>query len=679
MNAGHGLELVLYVAQAGCAVAQAGIFAYYYRVSRLEYLRLWGLSFIALALYLVAALISTDLGEPPLGSAALRIAVSAASLIAAYLQIALLALGTIAVLGRRPPTPRQVWGLLGISVLLGLITALLFAGPPSVSMQRVVLRSALRYALTGAAYLIVAILLWRRARRSGLGARVAAFAVGAYGVQLLHALAILIAEGEFGAHIGWAPYIGVLDLIAQLFIGYGLVVWLLEDERLRYERADTALRRLRDFDPVTGFPNRRRLLSDLEAMLRGTNQRTAALLVRIDQADMLSSSLGVVAAEAVMAQAAERVEECAQPGWPRPARLSEWRLVQIVPHVHTTDDLAEAADNMLAVLRAPFFSGSRELALSASIGIALSPGDAGQAAPLIAAAEAAAQLARDEGGNRFHFYSTEMNSLVLTRLGLQAELRRALVRGEFELYFQPLLAARNHQFAGAEALVRWRHPKRGLLAPDMFIGEMERLGMIEDLDRHVLERACREAQQWRAHDGKPLTVAVNISTRSFQREHFPELVRAVLAATGLDPQRLELEVVESGALDDIDRATECLTRLRALGVGVSLDDFGTGYSSLSHLRALPVDCLKIDRSFGNEVLVDPRTAAIVAAIVTLAHSLGLEVTVEGVENAAQLGWFEQHGVDRLQGYHFARPMDAERWRALQDAQDALSVAGGTGA
>jgi EAL domain-containing protein (putative c-di-GMP-specific phosphodiesterase class I) len=172
---------------------------------------------------------------------------------------------------------------------------------------------------------------------------------------------------------------------------------------------------------------------------------------------------------------------------------------------------------------------------------------------------------------------------------------------------------------------------------------------------------------------------VNISTRSFQREHFPELVRAVLASTGLDPRRLELEVVESGALDDIDRATECLTRLRALGVGVSLDDFGTGYSSLSHLRALPVDCLKIDRSFGNEVLVDARTAAIVAAIVTLAHSLGLEVTVEGVENAAQLGWFEQHGVDRLQGYHFARPMDADRWRILQAAQDTLSVAGGAGA
>ncbi|MBS0432850.1 MAG: GGDEF domain-containing protein [Proteobacteria bacterium] len=676
MDAARGLDLVLYLAQAGCAIAQASIFAYYYRVSKLEYLRLWGLSFVALALYLVAAMLSSNFGDPPMGALPLRMTISAASLTAAYLQIALLALGTMAVLGRHPPTQRMVWGLLGISVLLGVVTMLLFAGPPSASTQRVMLRSGLRYALTGAAYLIVAILLWRRARRSGLGARVAAFAIGAYGVELLHALVILIAETEFGVRLSWAPYIGVLDLIAQLFIGYGLVVWLLEDERLRYERADTALRRLRDFDPVTGFPNRRRLLSDLESTLRGTNQRTAALLVRIDQADMLSSSLGVVAAEAVMAQAAARVEECALPQWPRPARLSEWRLVQIVPHVHTTDDLAASADNLLAALRAPFYSGDRELALSASIGIALSPDDATQAAPLIAAAEAAAQLARGEGGNRFNFYSTEMNSLVLTRLGLQAELRRALLRGEFELYFQPLLAAGNHQFAGAESLVRWQHPKRGLLAPDMFIDEMARLGMIEDLDRHVLERACREAQQWRSHAGKPLTVAVNISTRSFQREHFPELVRAVLASTGLDPQRLELEVLESGALDDMDRATECLTRLRALGVSVSLDDFGTGYSSLSHLRALPVDCLKIDRSFGNEVLVDPRTAAIVAAIVTLAHSLGLEVTVEGVENAAQQAWFERHGVDRLQGYHFARPMDAQRWRVLQDEQDSLSVAGG---
>src|SRR5690348_5472132 len=667
MNEGHGLELVMYLAQAGCATAQAAIFAYYYRVSRLEHLRLWGLSFIALALYLVFALVGTNLGEPQAASALL---VSMASLIAAYLQVALLALGTMAVLGRHPPTPKMIRSVLIASTLFGAITALLFAAPASIATHRVVLHSALRYAVTGAGYLIVSILLWRRARRSGLGARVAAFAIGAYGVQLLHVLAILIAQSN-GIEISWARYVGIFDLIAQLFIGYGLVVWLLEDERLRYERADTALRRLRDFDPVAGFPNRRRLMSDLESGLRATNQHTAVLLVRVDQADMLSSSLGMVASEAVIAEVAARVQDCALPGWPRPARLSESRLVQVVPHVHATGDLAACADNLLAMLRAPFYSGGRELALSASIGIALSPDDAMQAAPLIGAAEAAAQQAHDEGGNRFRFYSTEMNSLVLTRLSLQAELRRALLRGEFELHYQPLLAGNSHNLAGAEALVRWRHPKRGLLGPDMFIEEMERLGMIEDLDRHVLESACREAQQWRPHGGKPLTVAVNISTRSFQREHFPDLVRAVLASTGLSPQRLELEVVESSALEDIDRATECLTRLRALGVRVSLDDFGTGYSSLNHLRRLPVDCLKIDRSFADEVLVDPRAAAIVAALVILARSLDIETVVEGIETAAQLDWFERHKVDRLQGYHFARPMEADLWRALQDERETL--------
>ncbi|MGH8164432.1 MAG: putative bifunctional diguanylate cyclase/phosphodiesterase, partial [Rhodanobacteraceae bacterium] len=394
-------------------------------------------------------------------------------------------------------------------------------------------------------------------------------------------------------------------------------------------------------------------------------------LVRIDQADMLNSSLGVVAAESMMAEAASRVQECALPGWPRPARLSETRLVQVVPHADVTGELAATADNLLAMLRAPFYSGGRELALSASIGIALSPDDAREAAPLIAAAEAAAQQAHDEGGNRLHFYSSEMNSLVLTRLSLQAELRRALIRHEFELHYQPLIAAQSHRLVGAEALVRWRHPKRGLLAPEMFIEEIDRLGMIEDLDRHVLERACREAQQWRARGGVQMSVAVNISTRSFQREHFPELVRAVLAATGLSPHRLELEVVESGALDDIDRATDCLTRLRALGARVSLDDFGTGYSSLNHLRRLPVDGLKIDRSFVEEVLIDRRVAAIVGAIVTLAHSLDIETTVEGIETAAQLAWVEGHQVDRLQGFHFARAMDPQRWRALQDDRETL--------
>ncbi|MEO6968584.1 MAG: bifunctional diguanylate cyclase/phosphodiesterase [Rhodanobacteraceae bacterium] len=675
MNEGHGLDLVLYLAQAVCAVAQAAIFAYYYRVSRMEYLRLWGLSFIALALYLVAALLAIDFGQPPLASAPLRMLIATISLMGAYLQVALLALGTNAVLAKRAASPRMIGGVVVATALLGIITALLFAGSPEASMQRIVLRSALRYAITGVAYLIVAILLWRRARRTGLGARLAAFAMGFYGVELLHVLTILIVETKFKTTVEWSPYVGVLDLVAQLFIGYGLVVWLLEDERLRYERADTALRRLRDFDPVTGFPNRRRLMSDLQSGLRMTNQRTAALLVRIDQADMLNSSLGVVAAESVMAEAAARVQECALPGWPRPARLSETRLVQVVPHADVTGDLAAAADNLLAMLRAPFYSSGRELALSASIGIALSPDDAREAAALIAAAEAAAQQAHDEGGNRLHFYSTEMNSLVLTRLSLQAELRRALIRHEFELHFQPLIAAGSHRLVGAEALVRWRHPKRGLLAPEMFIEEIDRLGMIEDLDRHVLERACREAQQWRARGGVQMSVAVNISTRSFQREHFPELVRAVLAATGLAPQRLELEVVESGALDDIDRATDCMTRLRTLGARVSLDDFGTGYSSLNHLRRLPVDGLKIDRSFVEEVLIDRRVAAIVGAIVTLAHSLDIETTVEGIETAAQLAWFEGHHVDRLQGFHFARAMEPQRWRALQDQRDTLVAVG----
>lgn len=672
MNEGHGLQLVMFLAQAGCATVQAAIFAYYYKISRLEYLRLWGFSFIALALYLVIALLAMELDAPSQGGSSIAMLVSESSLIAAYLQVALLALGTMAVLGRHPPTPRMIRGVLVGTVLLGAINALLFAGSPPIA-QHIVLLSGMRYAITGAGYVIVAILLWRGARRSGLGARLAAFAMGAYGVALLHVLVIRIVQWRFDITLGWGPYVGILDLIAQLFIGYGLVVWLLEDERLRYELADTALRRLRDFDPVTGFPNRRRLMSDLASSLRVGNQRTAVLLIRVDQADMLSGSLGMAAAEALMAEVAIRVQECVQSVWPRPARLSESRLVQVVPRVGATADLAAYAENLLTMLRAPFFSGGRELALSASIGIALSPDDAATAATLVGDAETASQQAHESGGNRFRFYSTQMNSLVLTRLSLQAELRRALLRDEFELHYQPLLRAHSHQLAGAEALVRWRHPHRGLLCPDMFIEEMARLGMMEDLDRYVLERACREAQQWRPHAGRPLMVAVNISTRSFQREHFPEVVRAVLASTGLPPQRLELEVVESSALEDVDRATECLTRLHALGVRVSLDDFGTGYSSLNHLRRLPVDCLKIDRSFAEEVLVDPRAAAIVAAIIILAHSLDIEIVVEGIETAAQLAWFEEHKTDRLQGFHFARPLEADQWRALQDERETLAA------
>src|SRR5690606_8494303 len=243
-----------------------------------------------------------------------------------------------------------------------------------------------------------------------------------------------------------------------------------------------------------------------------------------------------------------------------------------------------------------------------------------------------------------------------SRLTLQSELRTAFVNNEFVLEFQPILDGWSLEICGFEALVRWQHPTRGLLMPDEFIAQLEPLGLVEQLDTWVLEQACISARAWQRPDREAVTVAVNVSAYSFQRRSFPDRIHELLGRTGLAAARLEIEIIESIALGHPEHAALSIDRLRDLGVRVMLDDFGTGFSSLKHLRQLPFDGLKIDYSFVVDVLVDPRDAAIVRAMLSLAHSLGLEVVAEGIESAAQLAWFQSAGCDRLQGFHFHRSM-----------------------
>lgn len=665
------LDMVLYVAQMIGALIIAAILAWYQRVFRREHLRLWAASFLALAVYQAGAAVALYLALQPGEPSMVRHAATLISQFAAYMQLAFAVAGTHAALSPSAKSDRWLQPLLISACVIALVCTFAWFGQADAGMQRMFIRVIARYTIGAACFIGIAVALWHFQRRAGLGARLAALAMALYGLQLLHVVAIYAWNLVYGHDVAWAAYIGLIDLMAELCIGFGLVIWLLEGEHYRAEQADTALRRLRDFDSVTGFPNRGRLLADLPRLLQQSNQQTALLLLQIDQADAVTGTLGVLSFETVMAEVAVRMEQHSQPRWPRPSRLSDARLVQPVPRAGNPSELTAIANDLLATMRVPVYNGGQELALSASIGIAVSPQDADSAESLIAAAEAAAQRAHDHGGNRFQYYSAEMNTLALTRLGLQSELRQALLRGEMELHFQPLIGSDSERVCGAEALIRWHHPTRGLLLPDMFVTEMDQLGLIEDLDRYTLERGCREACEWKQRYGSEISLSINVSTRSFQRSRFPDLVRAVLKSSGLDPSRLELEIVESGAMNDPQRAIASLIRLRDIGVRLALDDFGTGYSSLAYLRELPVDSLKIDRSFVENVINSPRDAAIVAATITLAHSLSLDVVAEGVESAEQVTWFREHHADRMQGFYFSPPLDRAEMRRLLESRDQL--------
>jgi EAL domain-containing protein (putative c-di-GMP-specific phosphodiesterase class I) len=270
--------------------------------------------------------------------------------------------------------------------------------------------------------------------------------------------------------------------------------------------------------------------------------------------------------------------------------------------------------------------------------------------------------AKGAGGGRYAVFDAAMHEGALERLRLETELRRAVERQEFRLWYQPIVALADRQIVGVEALARWQHPERGLLAPGAFLGVAEELGVIASIDQWALGEACRQGQRWhRAHPGRPpLTVSVNVSAKAFGSDSLVQTVSDVLAATGFPARALRLEITESVAVSDADRVRSVLKELRAMGVRVSLDDFGTGYCSLSYLQQFPVDTLKIDRSFVARIGEDEGPGEIVRLIVGLAHTLGLDVVAEGTETEAQVDYLAALGVGFAQGFYFAKPMAPEQ-------------------
>lgn len=652
------LDLVIYIAGSLVALTQSFIFARYYRLFRREHLLLWSISFLSLSIYLATAGASSALLGVLPSSHPFRLALSCLSLIAAYTQVAALIMGTMAIWRTQRWTRSQIRQALILAGLVGLLSTLAFAFDPQHAQQRFFMRVGMRYLVIGLAALAMGVAIAWRWPRGRLGQQLTGVALGLYGIDQLHVFSAYLGQVSGLGVWPWMRYTGVVSLITQIFIGYGLVIWLLESERDRAESASDAAERLRLFDQLTGLPNRAQMISHLGQQMQNP-QGAALLLVRMDNLGNIAVASGMDGVDIALAISAERIEEVARKNGLVAARPGADHFA-----VHGTGLSAEAgatrvAEEILAALTLPVLWSGRELALEASVGIALSPQDASSAEALQSLAEMARARAHREGAMRYRFYAPDLDAEARSRLALQAELRTAFSKNEFMLEFQPILDGWSLEICGFEALVRWQHPTLGRLLPEAFIGELEPLGLVEALDVWVLNQACISACNWQRTHREPLTVAVNVSAYSFQRRDFPDLIHSILDRTGLVATCLEIEIIESIALERPERAALSIDRLRDLGVHVMLDDFGTGFSSLKHLRQLPFDGIKIDHSFVVDVLIDPRDAAIVRAMLALAHSLGLEVVAEGIETAAQLSWFQAAGCDRLQGFHFHRPMDQQ--------------------
>lgn len=410
-------------------------------------------------------------------------------------------------------------------------------------------------------------------------------------------------------------------------------------------------------DALTGLPNRVLFHEQLTRILSGVTRReagTAVLYLDLDSFKYVNDTLGHTAGDSLVLEVALRLGSCLRPE-DTLVRMSGDEFAVLAPRLKQSEDGARIAQRLREALRPPFQINEREIFVTASIGVSMFPGDGVSVPDLLRHAETAMYWAKEAGGDAFHLYNSSMDLAAHERLTLEGGLRQALRQGEFALLYQPQVELTTGWMVGAEALVRWNHPKMGQVPPSKFIPLAEETGMILPLGEWVLREACAQAARWQ-RQSRPMRVAVNISARQFDQPGLVELVTQALDQTGLAPTLLDLELTESTIVKHPEQAIKTLYALRALGVRLSLDDFGTGYSALSSLRRFPLDVLKVDRSFIMEIAQRPEDQAVVRAVIALAHALGLETVTEGVETEEQRTTLQSLGCDMMQGYLHSRPM-----------------------
>ncbi|MCC7173929.1 MAG: EAL domain-containing protein [Bryobacterales bacterium] len=442
-----------------------------------------------------------------------------------------------------------------------------------------------------------------------------------------------------------------------------LAVVAIENRRMNDRLIHQALH-----DALTGLPNRlffeERLARAVEEARRH-NWLLAVLFIDLDRFKQINDTLGHSTGDLVLRQAAGRLAEAVRKN-DCLARLGGDEFGLLLTELNDGNDARRVAQKLLAALSPPFQVASGEFFLSASIGISLHPRDGQDAATLQSNADAAMYLAKARGAGRVEFFTAELGAAAAERLEVEAALRRAVERGELELYYQPQTGA-GHKPVAVEALMVWNHPKLGKNPPSRFIPVAEECGLIVPIGVWALHEACRRNAGWRRAGLPPVKVAVNVSPLQFSRTDLAETVAQALADTGLDPALLELELTEGAVFREPEESISQMRRLKSLGVGLVLDDFGTGYSSLSHLRLLPIDALKIDRSFVMEVEREPGAIPLLSAILALAHGLGLEVVAEGIETQQQFETLRRIGCDRFQGYLLGQPAPAAEIERLLSA------------
>ena len=428
-------------------------------------------------------------------------------------------------------------------------------------------------------------------------------------------------------------------------------------------------------DALTDLPNRNLFLDRLQHSLnraRWHERLVAVMFMDLDRFKNINDTLGHNVGDELLIQLSQRLSKTVRDG-DTIARFGGDEFAILLDDIDSDNHISSLAKKLLGTLTTPFKINKQELFITASIGVSIFPNDGEDPDTLLRNADVAMYRAKDLGKNNYQFYSDDLSARNFERLTLENNLRHALERNEFILYYQPQIDARTNKITGVEALLRWQHPELGLVGPNNIISLLEETGLIENVGQWVLETACRQSRIWHDAGYSYLHMSVNISSRQFNNPEFISSVHDIINRTEANPEFLELELTESMLMRNASSTVNALHSLSGLGVRFAIDDFGTGYSSLTYLRRFPIDTIKIDRSFIHDITDTPDDAAIASAIIMMAQSLSLNVIAEGIENQEQRDFLVARNCHYLQGNYFSRPIPAEDLTRLLEKQNQKST------
>jgi diguanylate cyclase len=451
---------------------------------------------------------------------------------------------------------------------------------------------------------------------------------------------------------------------------------LVERYAEQQKQAAAAFRRGAMLDPLTQLPTRGLLYQHLQDLIVSCNQQSSprgvgVLCLNLQRFHSINSSFGHSIGDIVLQIVANRLHKIVQSQGVL-VRLNGDQFGVVLKDVEQSA-LADFAQMVLDRVTLPCVVDGHEIRFHANIGMTWTNQPNGTPQDLLTQAETAQHWCQQPGASRYRLYDAELDALEMERRLIEMDLTKAIERAEFQVYYQPQVDLQTGRVVGMESLVRWHHPVRGMVSPNKFIPIAEELGLIVPLGEWILRTACQQAKRWQSMYLEPFRVSVNLSMRQFQQNNLPERVEAILAETGLDPKLLTLELTESCVMQDVDSTIKTLKALKRLGIEISIDDFGTGYSSLNYLYQLPIDALKIDRSFVKQIHVSEGAIAISNAIIGIAKGLKLHIVAEGIEDKEQLAFFQKRGCDAIQGFLYSPPISAEDMQSLLIADRRLQL------